>query len=375
MPDLRLSGIAKTFPGGAVAVAGVDLDVDSGELVVLLGPSGCGKSTLLRMVAGIETPTAGRIFIGGRDVTDVPPQARDVGMVFQSYALYPHMTVRDNLGFGLKMRRVPRAAAAARVAAVAESLELTPLLDRKPAQLSGGQRQRVALGRALAREAKVFLLDEPLSNLDVQLRVTTRAEIARLHRALRVPMLYVTHDQEEAMTLGDRIVVLNAGRCLQIGTPGEIYARPATQFVAGFVGSPRMSFVPAEPERRDGRVTLRTGRVALALAPAAAAIEWPAAVVVGIRPEDVVLVTAGAGDLDARVDLVESFGRESLVHLLRDGQEIRALVPGIATVAAGDSVGVRLQRPKLHVFDAGTGARLALTGDEPAAGGRPAARA
>jgi len=360
MPTLRLSGIAKTFPGGAVAVAGVDLEVASGELVVLLGPSGCGKSTLLRMVAGIETPTAGRIFVDDRDVTEMPPQNRDIAMVFQSYALYPHMTVRDNLGFGLKMRRVPGAAAARRIAEVASSLELETLLDRKPAQLSGGQRQRVALGRALARDAKVFLLDEPLSNLDVQLRVTTRAEIARLHRALHVPMLYVTHDQEEAMTLGDRIVVLNAGRTLQIGTPQEIYARPSTQFVAGFVGSPRMSFVPAVPESRGAGTVLRVGDVSLSLDGRAAPAVWPAAITLGIRPEDVQLAAAGSGDFDARVDLVESFGRESLVHLVHGAHPIRVLVAGMAAVRAGEQVGVRLLRDKLHLFDGATGARLAV---------------
>ena len=335
MPTLRLSGLAKSFPGGAVAVAGIDLEVGSGELVVLLGPSGCGKSTLLRMVAGIETPSAGRIFIDDRDITDVPPQTRDIAMVFQSYALYPHMTVRDNLRFGLQMRRVPKADAARRIAEVATSLELEPLLDRKPAQLSGGQRQRVALGRALARNAKVFLLDEPLSNLDVQLRVTTRAEIARLHRALHVPMLYVTHDQEEAMTLADRIVVLNAGGALQIDTPQQIYAQPATQFVAGFVGSPRMSFLQAQ-----------------ALSP-----QWPADVTVGIRPEDVEFIAAGSGDLQARVDLVESFGREALVHLDVAGQVVRALVAGESPVRSGDAVGLRFRRDKLHAFDTTTGAR------------------
>jgi len=365
MPSLRLSGIEKTFPGGAIAVAGVDLEVQAGELVVLLGPSGCGKSTLLRMVAGIETPTAGRIFIDDRDITELPPQSRDVAMVFQNYALYPHMTVRDNLGFGLKMRGTPRDAAARRVSEVATSLGLETLLDRKPSQLSGGQRQRVALGRALAREAKVFLLDEPLSNLDVQLRVTTRAEIARLHRVLHVPMIYVTHDQEEAMTLGDRIVVLRAGKCLQMGSPAEIYGKPATQFVAGFVGSPRMSFLPARPESRAGATLLHLAGGIVDCGARGFPAPGGKDVVVGVRPEDVRLEPAGAGQLQAHVDLVESFGRESLLHLMVPGKdgapgyELRALVSGAPQVAAGAQVGVHLHPDRLHLFDAATEARLA----------------
>jgi len=222
MSALRLEGLSKTFPGGAVAVDRIDLEVAPKELLVLLGPSGCGKSTLLRMIAGIESPTAGRILLAGQDVTALPPQKRDIAMVFQSYALYPHMTVRQNLAFGLEMRGLSRSVIDARVAEVAESLGLTPLLARRPSQLSGGQRQRVALGRAIARQAQIFLLDEPLSNLDVQLRVTTRMELARLHQRVEAPMIYVTHDQEEAMTLGDRIAVMRDGHVEQIGSPMDL---------------------------------------------------------------------------------------------------------------------------------------------------------
>ena len=253
MPALRLVDVEKIFPGGYAALRGVNLEVGEDEMMVLLGPSGCGKSTLLRILAGVEAPTRGRVFIAGQDVTDLPPQKRDVAMVFQNYALYPHMTVHDNLAFGLRMRRIgSRTAIALRVEEVAGSLGLEELLDRKPAQLSGGQRQRVALGRAIARNPKLFLLDEPLSNLDVQLRVSTRQELARLHRDLRIPTLYVTHDQEEAMTLGDRVAVMDSGRILQIDTPLNTYAQPATRFVAGFVGSPRMNFFTADVRRADG---------------------------------------------------------------------------------------------------------------------------
>lgn len=406
MSRLRIEGLEKTFPDGTTAVAGIDLDVDESELVVLLGPSGCGKSTLLRMVAGIETPTRGRVLIDGRDVTELPPQKRDVAMVFQNYALYPNMTVRKNLGFGLEMRGTERQTVARRVAEVAESLEITALLDRKPAQLSGGQRQRVALGRAIARQPKVFLLDEPLSNLDAQLRVTTRTELARLHRSLRTPMLYVTHDQEEAMTLGHRVVVLRQGRCEQIGTPQEIYSRPATQFVAGFVGSPRMNFTAGKLRQVKGQSRVDVLGVAVDLGPltSGAAGDGSSAagrdVVVGVRPEDVRLVPApgahtapathsensrlesdhdtrtapgtgpehtrleaGAGAWSGEVDVVEALGRDVLVHVAVRGataapQLFRALVAADAPVVPGARVGVRFDPESLHLFDAATERRL-----------------
>ena len=377
MPELRIEAIEKIFPGGHTAVAGVDLEVRDGELVVLLGPSGCGKSTLLRIVAGIESPTRGRVLLGGRDVTELPPQQRDIAMVFQNYALYPHMSVRDNLGFGLKMRGESRQEVARRATAVAESLGITTLLDRKPSQLSGGQRQRVALGRAIARNAKTFLLDEPLSNLDVQLRVQTRTEIARLHRELHVPMLYVTHDQEEAMTLGDRVAVMHSGRFLQVGTPLEIYNHPATQFVARFVGSPRMNLLPGSitraPDGKTSRLEMTGADIELPAFPAlpqgAAA---PAArptdsrpVVVGIRPEDVTIPDGSESDARGRVDVVEPLGRETLLHVVLEqpsAEPVRVLVPGQVGLALGAQVGLHFQRNRLHFFDAETQQQIAWGG-------------
>jgi multiple sugar transport system ATP-binding protein len=238
MASVRLEGIGKTYPNGHVAARGLDLEIQDGEFMVLVGPSGCGKSTALRMIAGLETPTEGRVLIGDKDVTMLPPQERDIAMVFQSYALYPHMTVRQNLAFGLRMRGAGREVTDRRVDEAARALALEAVLGRKPAQLSGGQRQRVALGRAIVREPKVFLFDEPLSNLDAKLRVETRAELARLHRRLGATVVYVTHDQEEAMTLGSRVAVMRDGFLQQVAPPMELYRRPANQFVAGFVGSP-----------------------------------------------------------------------------------------------------------------------------------------
>src|ERR671928_1553518 len=255
MASVRLERVQKTYPNGHVAAQGLDLEIADGEFMVLVGPSGCGKSTALRMIAGLETPTGGRIVIGDRDVTSLPPQERDIAMVFQSYALYPHMTVRENLAFGLRMRGASRTVIEQRVADAARALGLDGVLERKPSQLSGGQRQRVALGRAIVREPKVFLFDEPLSNLDAKLRVETRAELARLHRRLRATVVYVTHDQEEAMTLGSRVAVMRDGFLQQVAPPMELYRRPANRFVAGFVGSPAMNFLPREevPRQLEGR--------------------------------------------------------------------------------------------------------------------------
>jgi multiple sugar transport system ATP-binding protein len=376
MATLRLQGIEKTFQGGHEAVAGVDLEVAEHEMVVLLGPSGCGKSTLLRIVAGVESPTQGRVFIADEDVTDLPPQKRDVAMVFQSYALYPHMSVRDNLGFGLRMRGGSRDEISERVAEVVEILEITALLDRRPSQLSGGQRQRVALGRAIARRAKVFLLDEPLSNLDVQLRLNTRTELSRLHHRLNAPMLYVTHDQEEAITLGDRVVVMRDGRVLQVGTPLEIYARPATRFVGGFVGSPRMNFLRGVLETSGGRPTrveAQSVDLTLDLRPEStqAAVSdrdqgtGKREVIIGFRPEDIRLVEPGNGDLDARVDVIEPLGREDLLHLVAKGEQdqqpdgLRVLADPASGVTVGSLVGLSLKREKVHLFDPESEARVA----------------
>jgi ABC-type sugar transport system ATPase subunit len=320
----------------------VELAIQDGEFMVLVGPSGCGKSTALRMIAGLETPTQGRVLIGDREVTEVPPQERDVAMVFQSYALYPHMTVRDNLGFGLRMRGTPSARIAERVAAAAKALGLEKVLDRKPGQLSGGQRQRVALGRAIVREPMVFLFDEPLSNLDAKLRLETRAELARLHRRLAATMVYVTHDQEEALTLGTRVAVMNEGRVEQVGPPLEVYRRPETMFVATFVGSPAMNLLPAEllPGLGDPGSN---------------------GAMLGVRPHDATVVSPGAGDRDALVDVVEPRGSELLLYLRLgargEGPEIRVITPPDLDVAPDRTVGLKFDRGRLHFFDSKTGGR------------------
>ena len=336
MASIRLEQVWKKYPNGHVAARGVNLAVGDGEFMVLVGPSGCGKSTALRMIAGLETPSEGRVMIGDRDVTELPPQDRDIAMVFQSYALYPHMTVRENLGFGLRMRGVAPAAIAARVESAAKALGLDAVLDRKPGQLSGGQRQRVALGRAIVREPLAFLFDEPLSNLDAKLRLETRAELARLHRRLAATMVYVTHDQEEALTLGSRVAVMSEGRVEQIGPPLEVYRRPATVFVATFVGSPAMNLLPAE------------------LLPSVAAPR-PSDATLGVRPHDLTVVPHGTGDTDGVVDVVEPRGSELLLYIrlgaAGDGPEIRVVTPPDLEVAPDQVVGLRLDRGRLHFFD------------------------
>jgi len=306
------------------------LDVHEGEFLVLVGPSGCGKSTTLRMVAGLETPTSGRICIGGRDVTDLPPRDRDIAMVFQNYALYPHMTVRENMSFALKLRHVPKAEIAARVSAAAESLGLEPYMDRLPKALSGGQRQRVAVGRAIVRKPAVFLFDEPLSNLDAKMRVEMRAEIVRLHHRLGATMIYVTHDQTEAMTMGDRIVVMNYGRICQAATPAEVYGCPADRFVASFIGTPPMNFFPPG--------TLDFGRT------------------VGLRPEHFTtcsVTDAPADALPATVDIVEPLGSETIVHAVTDMGKIHVAVrlPGTANARHGDRFALVPDFKKAVYFD------------------------
>jgi multiple sugar transport system ATP-binding protein len=346
MARVRLVGVEKVYPNGHVAARGLDLDIADGEFMVLVGPSGCGKSTALRMIAGLETPTGGQVFIGERDVTAVPPQDRDIAMVFQSYALYPHMTVRQNLAFGLRMRGATPIAIAERVQAVALALGLEAVLERKPSQLSGGQRQRVALGRAMVRDPQVFLFDEPLSNLDAKLRVETRAELARLHRRLQATIVYVTHDQEEALTLGGRVTVMREGHIEQVGPPMEVYRRPASMFVGGFVGSPAMNFFPA-------------GRLLPYPRPAE---HDPGPVTLGVRPHDLAIVASGAGDADARVDVVEPRGSELLVHLRleggSDGEEVRVVTPPETEVPVDAVVGLTADRERLHWFDTRTGKRL-----------------
>jgi multiple sugar transport system ATP-binding protein len=343
MASVRLEGVRKTYPNGHVAAQGLDLEIADGEFMVLVGPSGCGKSTALRMIAGLETPTGGRILIGEREVTALPPQDRDIAMVFQTYALYPHMTVRENLAFGLRMRGAARQVIDHRVGEAARALALEPVLERKPAQLSGGQRQRVALGRAIVREPKVFLFDEPLSNLDAKLRVETRAELARLHRRLGATIVYVTHDQEEAMTLGSRVAVMRDGFLQQVAPPMELYRRPTNRFVAGFVGSPGMNFLPAEIAGDLSRNSTR-------------------AKTLGVRPHDLNLVPPGSGNLDAWVDVVEPRGSELLIYLRvgagGDGPELRVVAPPETAVEAERVVGVRFDPARLHWFDEETGQRV-----------------
>ncbi len=344
MATIHLEYVSKTYAGAAPAVRDVSLAIGDGELVVLVGPSGSGKSTVLRLIAGLEEATAGRILIGGQDVTGVPPQQRDLAMVFQSYALYPHKSVRENLAFGLTVRGVAAAEIAARVQRTADMLGMAPLLDRRPAQLSGGQRQRVALGRALVREPRAFLLDEPLSNLDPRLRTETRAELALLHRRLRATMVYVTHDQEEAMTLGQRVAVMRDGAIEQVAAPLELFAAPVNTFVAGFIGSPAMNLWRGfEPP--GGR--LPAPRESL---------------VVGIRPHEIRVTAPGAADahLRAGVEVVEPLGAATVAYVRADGIEplVRVLAPADVPLAVGDIVGLALRLDRLHYFDAATGGRL-----------------
>jgi len=355
MASVRFEGVSKRF-GDVAAVDGVDLTVASGELVVLVGPSGCGKSTLLRLVAGLETPTDGDIWIGEDRVTDEEPARRGVSMVFQSYALYPHMTVHGNIAFGLKLAGTARDRVDQRVRAVARMLEIDGLLDRKPRALSGGQRQRVAIARALVREPRVFLLDEPLSNLDAALRVQTRIELARMHRDLGTTMLYVTHDQVEAMTLADRMVVLNAGRVEQVGAPADLYRQPANLFVAGFLGTPRMNLLPAV--FAGGSARLAIGPEGARRAVAGVTVPGDGTGTIGIRAEDLTLEAASdAAVLTGRVDLVEELGEARIVHVAIDGGPTVAVRhPGDHAPGPGERIGLGPARPdggRWHLFDAG----------------------
>jgi len=336
MATVTYENVTKRFDG-TVAVREFQLEIGDGEFIVLVGPSGCGKTTCLRMLAGLERSTEGRILIGERVINNVPPQARDVAMVFQSYALYPHMTVYDNLAFGLKNLKVPRREIPGRVRRGAEMLDLTPLLKRKPKQLSGGQRQRVALGRAIVRDPAAFLMDEPLSNLDAQLRVATRAEILKLQRELGTTTVYVTHDQVEAMTMGDRIAVMRDGVLQQVGPPRELYEHPANRFVAGFIGSPAMNIVPAPLVGAGGDDR-----------------------VVGFRPEHVRIDDPRSDGLqfDAQVEVIEYLGNEKLVHATRNGTSLTALAPVDQPIAEGQENVFSIPDAKLHLFDAADGSAI-----------------
>ncbi len=353
MADVGMKGARKTYPNGFVAIPGIDLEIEDGEFLVLVGPSGCGKSTLLRMVAGLERVTGGEIRIGERVVNEVEPAERNIAMVFQNYALYPHMTVYRNMAYGLRNAGTPRDEIDRRVHEASRILELETLLDRKPRQLSGGQRQRVAMGRAIVREPDVFLFDEPLSNLDAKLRVQMRVEIKKLQRRLRATSIYVTHDQVEAMTMADRLVVMNAGVAEQVGTPMEVYSRPDTLFVAGFIGSPPMNFLEGTVTA-DGRGVSVTPDTTIPVENANAG----AHVVVGVRPEHLEPSTSGA--LGVEVDLAEPLGAETLVHgRLRDmDTQLTVKLVGEHTFEPGTTLAVGPAPGKLHVFDVGTGERL-----------------
>ncbi|WP_077963081.1 ABC transporter ATP-binding protein [Ensifer adhaerens] len=355
MAAIRIDNLRKGF-GSLEVLKGINLDIADGEFVCFLGPSGCGKSTLLRSIAGLEDLDGGSIHLGERDITDVASAKRDIAMVFQNYALYPHMNVRKNLSFGLALNGMKRDEIDRRVDNAADILRIKELLARKPRQLSGGQRQRVAIGRAIVREPKLFLLDEPLSNLDAGLRVTMRVELAALHERLGVTMIYVTHDQVEAMTLSDRVVVLDKGKVSQFGTPLELFYQPANLFVAGFIGSPRMNFVTTEVTGQVGAsVTLNGGGLAHPLTlemMAAAPIAKPKSVTLGIRPDKIELVSAEEGHLVGDVRLVERLGTESHVHIsLENGGDMTAVVRGTHPVSARERVHLRLAAEHCHLFD------------------------
>ncbi len=366
MAEVVFDHVSKRY-GSVVVLRDLDLVVRDREFLVLVGPSGCGKSTAMRLVAGLEEITAGTLSIGGRVVNDLAPRDRDVAMVFQSYALYPHMSVYDNLAYALRLRRFSRDEIDRRVRDAARSLGIDALLARKPRELSGGQRQRVALGRAIVREAQVFLMDEPLSNLDAQLRVQTRAELIRLHDRLRATVIYVTHDQVEAMTMGDRLAVLNAGVLQQLDTPQGVYERPANLFVARFIGSPSMNVLPARLEPADGALDALLAGQRLRLPPeqaAAARAATDGSVLVGIRPEHLSLADGAAPDatLSGRVELVERLGSELIVYLDAAGTPLTARLPADAPVARGDSLTLAVARDRLHLFDPQTERALTPAG-------------
>ncbi len=365
MASTVLKNVSKVFPPDVRAVDDVSLTVKDKEFVVLVGPSGCGKSTVLRMVAGLEEPTSGKIVIGEKDVSSVAPKDRDVAMVFQNYALYPHMNVRKNLSFALRMRRTPKTEVSERIERAAELLGLTALLDRKPAELSGGQRQRVAVGRAIVRDPSVFLFDEPLSNLDAKLRAETRIELKKLHRRLQATVIYVTHDQVEAMTLADKVVVMKGGRIQQCGAPLEVYEHPVNRFVAGFLGSPAMNFLRGELSEEGGGIVFSNGEVSLALPSNLAGRARSAVgtgVDLGIRPERIGLGQVGELSIRVKVGLVEALGGEQLVYLSWGDQELIAKVDSCQQVSAGDEIDVSMATEHLRIFDGSSGSSINLEG-------------
>jgi multiple sugar transport system ATP-binding protein len=352
LAEIRLEKIVKRFHDGSVAVDNLDLSISDGEFLTLLGPSGCGKTTTLRMIAGLETPTEGAIWFGDRFANDIPPAQRNLAMVFQSYALYPHMTVRSNLDYPLRKAGLPREERARRIKTAAALLQIEPLLDRKPRALSGGQQQRVALGRAIVRDPNAFLLDEPMSNLDAKLRAYMRVELIELHRRLGKTMIYVTHDQFEAMTMSDRIAVMNKGRLQQIGTPAEIYNRPANHFVASFIGAPEMNFVDGTLSVEAGSAVFRCLAFDL---PVPAGTVPSAGVTLGVRPEDVLI---GDGPYRGEVRVIEPTGHETLVRIDVKGQTLMSRIAAHMPVGVGQNVDVGLRASRLYFFDKETGNRI-----------------
>ena len=387
MAEIVLAHVSKSYPDGATAVKDLNITIADGEFLILVGPSGCGKTTTLNMIAGLEDISSGELRIGGERMNEKAPKDRDIAMVFQSYALYPHMTVRQNIAFPLTLAKMKKAEIARKVEETAKTLDLTDLLDRKPSQLSGGQRQRVAMGRAIVRHPKAFLMDEPLSNLDAKLRVQMRGEIARLQKRLGTTTVYVTHDQTEAMTLGDRVVVMHAGVAQQIGTPDELYERPANLFVAGFVGSPAMNFFPATLTPVGLEMALGEVTLAPDVSQVIAQHPRPRNVIVGVRPEhlaDAALIDGyqriRALTFEAKVDLVESLGADKYVYFTTSGPAVRsaqldeleaqgeevhenrfvARVPAESRASVGQSIELALDTAKVAVFDADSGANLTI---------------
>jgi multiple sugar transport system ATP-binding protein len=364
MAEVTLRKVVKRYDD-VEAVRGIDLDIADHEFVVLVGPSGCGKSTTLRMIAGLEDITDGDIMIGGDVVNDVPPKDRDIAMVFQNYALYPHMTVAENMSFGLRLKRYPKAEIKARIDEAARMLDIVELVDRKPKQLSGGQRQRVAMGRAIVRNPKVFLFDEPLSNLDAKLRVQMRIEIKKVHQKVRTTTVYVTHDQVEAMTLADRVVVMNNGRIEQIGTPNDLYHKPATRFVAAFIGSPAMNFLPCMLEEIAGRLHVRlTDEIAFSLPPSRAAryqgVGRSEKLLLGLRPEHITEAPPDPGPgiqaFDAVLDVTEPMGMETLIYFTLEGTQICGRVDPNAGARDGGALRLAVDLNNMHLLNAVTGA-------------------
>ena len=371
MASLSLRGIYKRYPGGVVAVSDFNMNIKDKEFIVLVGPSGCGKSTTLRMIAGLEEISEGELFIGDRLVNDVAPKDRDIAMVFQNYALYPHMTVFDNMAFGLKLRKVPKDEIKKLVEEAAKILDIAHLLDRKPKTLSGGQRQRVALGRAIVRDPQVFLLDEPLSNLDAKLRAQMRTELSKLHKKLGTTFIYVTHDQTEAMTMGDRIVVMKDGYIQQIDSPINLYENPVNKFVAGFIGSPQMNFINSKLLLVDGKYTIEFGSEDTKTTRGRKFyVELPAAkadnealkyyvdkeVVLGIRPENIhdeeMFISNSKNTIEATVDVTEMLGAETYLYLTCEGIPLTARVSSRCTARPQDTVKLALDPNKIHLFDA-----------------------